>query len=89
MGLAYAYGRTGEIVMTPCKKIPREEAIRLNTIENAKVLWWEDRIGSIEPCKLADLAILDKDILTCPVDDIKKTKVLTTMINGKVVYGGF
>ncbi len=82
-------GRTGEIVMTPCKKISREEAIRLNTIENAKVLWWEDKIGSIEPGKLADLAVLDKDILTCPVDDIKKTKVLTTMINGKVVYGEF
>jgi predicted amidohydrolase YtcJ len=49
----------------------------------------EDKLGSIEPGKLADLAVLDKDILTCPVDDIKKTKVLTTMINGKVVYGGF
>jgi len=82
-------GRTGEIVMTPCKKISREEAIRLSTIENAKVLWWEDKIGSIEPGKLADLAVLDKDILTCPVDDIKETKVLATLINGKIVYGGF
>ena len=82
-------GRTGEIVMTPCKKISREEAIRLSTIENAKVLWWEDKIGSIEPGKLADLAVLDKDILICPLDDIKKTKVLTTMIEGKVVYGEF
>ncbi len=82
-------GRTGEIVMTPCKKISREEAIRLNTIENAKVLWSEDRIGSIESCKLADLVVLDKDILTCPVDDIKKTKVLATMIGGKVVFGEF
>ncbi len=82
-------GRTGEIVMTPCKKISRKEAIRLSTIDNAKVLWWEDKIGSIEPGKLADLAVLDQDILTCPVDDIKKTKVLATMIDGKVVHGEF
>jgi len=53
------------------------------------VLWWEDKIGSIEPGKLADLAVLDKDILTCPVDDIKETKVLATMIDGKVVHGEF
>ena len=82
-------GRTGEIVMTPCKKISREEAIRLNTIENAKVLWWEDKNGSIEPGKLADFIVIDKDILTCPVNDIKRTRILTTVIDGKVVHGGF
>ncbi len=75
--------------MTPCKKISREEAIRLSTIENAKVLWWEDKIGSIESGKLADFVVLDRDILTCPVNDIKKTKVLATVINGKVAYGTF
>jgi predicted amidohydrolase YtcJ len=82
-------GRTGEIVMTPVKKITREEAIRLSTIENAKVLWWEDRIGSIETGKLADLAVIDTDILKCPVNDIKKAKVLTTVVGGNVVYGEF
>jgi predicted amidohydrolase YtcJ len=80
-------GRTGEIVMTPHKKISREEAIRMMTIENAKVLWWEDKIGSIEPGKLADLAVLDKDVLTCPVDEIKSIKVLTTLLGGKIVHG--
>lgn len=79
-------GRTGEIVMTPPKKISREEAIRLYTIENAKVLFWEDKIGSIEKDKLADLVILDHDILTCPIDEIKDTKVILTMVGGKIVY---
>ncbi len=59
------------------------------TIENAKVLWWEDQIGSIEAGKLADLVIIDKEILSCPVDDIKKTKVLTTVVGGEVVYGAY
>ena len=72
--------------MTPLKKITREEAIRLYTINGAKVLFWEDKLGSIEAGKLADLVVLDKDILTCPLDEIKDTKVLLTMIQGDVVY---
>ena len=79
-------GRTGKSLMTPHKKISREEAIRLYTINGAKVLFWEDKLGSIESGKLADLVVLEKDILTCPVDEIKDTKVLLTMIEGEVVY---
>jgi hypothetical protein len=82
-------GRTEEIVMTPCKQISREEAIRLNKIENAKVLWLEHKIGSIEPGKLADFVVIDKDILACPVNDIRRTRILTTVIDGKVVHGEF
>ena len=86
--LARMDGRTGQTVMTPLKKITREEAIRLYTIENAKVLFWEDKIGSIEKGKLADLVILNHDILTCPIEEIKDTKVLTTMVGGEIVYQG-
>lgn len=82
-------GRTGEILMTPAKKISREEAVRLYTSENARVLFWEDKIGSIEKGKLADLVVLDNDILLCPVDAIKDTKVSVTMIGGEIVYGRF
>jgi predicted amidohydrolase YtcJ len=79
-------GRTGESLMTPHKKISREEAIRIYTINGAKCLFWEDKLGSIEPGKLADLVVLEKDILTCPVDEIKDTRVLLTMVQGDVVY---
>lgn len=44
-----------------------------------------DRLGSIEPGKLADFVVLDRDILTCPVDDIRDAMVLTTVMGGEIV----
>lgn len=79
-------GRTGESLMTSHKEITREEALKIYTINGARVLFWEDKLGSIEAGKLADLVVLDRDILTCPVEKIKETTVLMTMVNGEVVY---
>jgi predicted amidohydrolase YtcJ len=70
----------------PEEAITIEEALRLYTINNAYAMHWEDKIGSIEPGKLADLVVLDTDILTCQPDDIKNIKVLKTMLGGKIVY---
>jgi predicted amidohydrolase YtcJ len=70
----------------PDQAITIEEALRLYTINNAYIMHWEDKIGSIEPGKLADLVVLDTDILTCPPDNIKSIKVLKTMLGGKIVY---
>jgi predicted amidohydrolase YtcJ len=79
-------GRTGKTLMTPNKKITREEALRLYTINGAQVLFWEDKIGSIEPGKLADIVVLNKDILTCELDEIRNTRTLLTMVGGEIVY---
>lgn len=76
-----------ETMMNESKKITREEAIRLHTINGARVLMWDDEIGSIEAGKFADLVVLDTDILTCPLDDIRYTEVLTTLVGGRVVHG--
>ena len=46
----------------------------------------EDIKGSIEVGKLADLPVLDKDIMTIQEDDILDTNVEMTIIGGKVVY---
>ncbi|MDH5696107.1 MAG: amidohydrolase [Dehalococcoidia bacterium] len=83
------HGVTGESFAGPDQKITREEAIRMYTINGAGVLFWDDKLGSIEAGKLADLVVLDNDILTCPLDEIKDTKVLMTMVGGQVVYEGW
>jgi len=68
------------------QKVSREEAIRMYTINGAYHTFEEDIKGSIEPGRLADLIIIDRDILTRPLDEIKNTKVLMTFLGGKVVY---
>jgi predicted amidohydrolase YtcJ len=42
--------------------------------------------GSIEPGKLADLIVVSKDFLSCPVDEIKEIEALLTVVGGKEVY---
>lgn len=63
-----------------------EDAIRMYTINGAIQEHLEDELGSIEIGKFADIQILSHDIFTIPPDQIGKTKVVTTICNGKVVY---
>ncbi len=67
--------------------ITRKEAIQLYTINNAWLTFEEQVKGSLEPGKLADLIVLDTDILTCPEEKIKEIAVLQTYIGGEQVYG--
>jgi len=46
----------------------------------------EDEKGSLEPGKLADMVVLDKDILTIDPEEVIDTKVLMTIVGGEVVY---
>ncbi|MSU20323.1 MAG: amidohydrolase [Pedosphaera sp.] len=70
----------------PEEALTREQAIRFYTKNNAYLLFRENDIGSLEPGKLADFVVLDTDLLTCPEDEIAKTQVLRTYLNGKLVY---
>lgn len=70
----------------PENALTREEAVRLYTMNNAYLLKNEQHTGSIETGKLADLILLDRDPLTCPLDDLQKTQVLKTWLGGKVVF---
>ena len=68
------------------ESITREQAIRLYTINNAWLSFEETKKGSIEPGKLADLVVLETDLLTCPLVQVKDIQVNQTYIGGKLVY---
>ena len=66
--------------------LTREQAIRFYTINNAYLLFQEKTTGSLESGKFADLIVLDRDILSCPVDDVKGAHVLQTYLGGKLIF---
>lgn len=70
----------------PEQRITREQAIRLYTINNAFLTFEEKEKGSIEPGKLADFIVLDRDILSCPVDEVKQIQVEQTWLGGKRLF---
>jgi predicted amidohydrolase YtcJ len=67
--------------------LTREEAIRGMTIWAAKAGFLEKEVGSIEVGKKADFIMLDKDLMKVPETEILNTRVVTTFLGGKRVYG--
>ena len=78
--------RWTDSVIHPEQRLTRVEAIRLYTINNAFITFTENEKGSLETGKLADLIILDRDILTCPLDEVKDIEVERTYLGGEMVY---
>jgi predicted amidohydrolase YtcJ len=66
--------------------ISREDALIAHTRKNAYLIFQEDRLGAIQPGKLADLVVLDHDYLTVPADEIKDITPLMTIVDGRIVY---
>ncbi len=61
-------------------------ALRSCTAWAARQLLLEDKVGSIEPGKEADIAIWDKDLYTTPSEDLRDLKCEMTIYQGEVVY---
>src|SRR5580693_6756406 len=72
--------------VNPGQHLTRSEAIRLFTRGNSWFLRMEEKIGSVEPGKLADLVVLDRDYFAVPDAEIKKIRSVLTIVNGKVVH---
>ncbi len=70
----------------PEQKLSMEEAIEYYTLGAAYAQFMEDRKGMLKEGYLADIVIVDQDLLTIPEDQIMKTKVDYTIVGGKVVY---
>lgn len=69
----------------PEERVTREEAIRMWTTWAAWLQFSEKEQGSIEPGKLADLVVIDRDILTCAEDEIRAIEPLMVILDGKIV----
>ncbi len=63
-----------------------EEAVRAHTVTAARALRREDRLGSIRAGKLADLVVLDQDVLRLPADALADVAVSMTLLGGRVVH---
>lgn len=63
-----------------------ESVIPLLTLNPAILLQHDDKTGSIEVGKAADLVVLDKNIFQLPVEEIHTAQVVLTMLQGKAVY---
>ena len=70
----------------PQERISMEEAIRYYTLNNAYATFEENIKGSIKEGKLADLVVLDRDVLSLPPQELLNAQVVYTLLDGKIVY---
>ena len=79
-------GNTLAGVLLPGQTVTREEMLRMYTINVAYSCWQEDILGSIEKGKLADMVVVDRDILNSADEEIRDLQVLQTYIGGELVF---
>jgi predicted amidohydrolase YtcJ len=72
----------------PAERLTREEALRAFTLDAAYAAFEETQKGSLQPGKLADFIVIDRDLMTCEPREIIGTRVLETVIGAETVYGG-
>lgn len=73
-------------VLLEGQQITREQMLRMYTINNAYACWQEHIRGSLEVGKLADMVVIDRDILTCPAEEVRDIQVLRTYVGGELVF---
>ncbi len=79
-------GVYGEQPFGTAESVDIHTALRAYTTWAAHQLFLDDRIGSLEPGKDADLAAWDRDLYTIPPDDLKNLKCELTLLRGKEIY---
>ena len=79
---------TGEVegVLNPAERVSLETMLAAYTRNGAYVMHHDDAVGTIEPGKLADLTVLERDLFETPVREIGEVNVLMTLLEGAVVY---
>ena len=80
------FAQGGVRVLGPDEAIGREEALRLYTLGSAETCFMETIVGTIEPGKLADIAVLDADPMTVADDALRDIKAALTVVGGRIVH---
>jgi len=60
--------------------------VKMATTWASEYMMAEDTVGTLEPGKFADFAVLEKDFFTVPVEEVLNMKVVMTDLSGKIVY---
>jgi predicted amidohydrolase YtcJ len=76
-------------LLNPAERVSVMDMVKAYTVNGAYELYREKSIGTLENGKYADMIVVDQDIFKVNPLDIDKTKVLTTIFNGSVVYGEY
>lgn len=87
MWMAITRKTTQGKVIYPEERITRQEALKMYTNWAAYLQFSEKTKGSLEPGKLADIVVIDRDYLTCPEDEIKKIDPVMVVLDGKIRKG--
>jgi predicted amidohydrolase YtcJ len=85
-GAGQAAAQPTGAVYSPQERITVEEAVRAYTYGSAFAAFADAQVGTLEAGKLADLAVLSQDIFSAPPEQIGQTRVVTTMVGGKIVF---
>jgi predicted amidohydrolase YtcJ len=75
-----------EGVLDPGERMPREAMLYAYTRNSARAMNQLEKIGSIAPGKQADFVLVDRDVMTVPAEEMRDTRVLWTMVGGKIVW---
>jgi predicted amidohydrolase YtcJ len=81
-------GTYGKHPFGTAESVDAHAALRAYTADAARQLFLEDRIGSLEPGKEADIAVWDRDPYRVPAADLKQMRCELTLFHGRVVYDG-
>ncbi|MBI2821105.1 MAG: amidohydrolase family protein [Acidobacteria bacterium] len=75
-----------DVVLLPEEAIDRVSALKMATTWASEYMMAEDTVGTLEAGKYADLAVLEKDFFTIPIEEIRNLKVIMTVMDGKIVH---
>jgi predicted amidohydrolase YtcJ len=78
-------GKSGHSI-APTEAVSIQDAIRMYTANPAYLTWDEEKKGTLEVGKFADMIVLDRDPLTCPPDELLKMQVDLTIVGGRILW---